>query len=105
VPSDSRRPLVAQAGVPVTAGDSDVDGAEAGAVLLPAAGGLDEAAELAEVSGAVGELDDDEEQLATAARTISPAATWATRVLARRAARRFPLPERSPLGNTPVPPI
>jgi hypothetical protein len=94
MPSDSFRPLVAQAGVPVTAGDSDVDGAEAGAVLLPAGGGLDETAELAGVSGAVGELDDDEEQLATVARTISPAATWATQVPARRAARRFPLPER-----------
>src|SRR5580658_9110091 len=104
MPSDRCRPLVAQAGVPVTAGDSDVDGAETGAVLLPAAGGLDEAAELAEVSGAVGELDDDE-QLAAAARTISTAATWAARAPARRTARRFPLPERSPLGNTPVPPI
>jgi len=62
----------------------------AGAVLLPGAAGPDA---LGELAGAVGELDDDE-QPATAARAISAAAV-----------PRIPIPERSTLGNTPVPPI
>ena len=82
------RPLVAQGGGPATAGDSDVGGGTT--VLLPAAAGLDV---LGEVTGVDEELGDDE-QLATAARTISAAA-----------APPIPLPERSTLGNTAVPPI
>jgi hypothetical protein len=76
-----------------------VDGAVAGPVVgpvvaLPAAAEPDDGAALGEVV-ADDELDD--EQLATAARTISAPATWPA-----RPAARFPLPE---LGNTPVPPI
>jgi hypothetical protein len=62
----------------------------AGAVLLLGAAGLDV---LGELAGVDGELDDDE-QPATEARTISAAAV-----------PRIPLPERSTLGNTLVPPI
>jgi hypothetical protein len=82
------RSLVAQAGVPVTAGDKDPAGAEAGVELPPAAGVVPD-----EVGGAddVDDELDDDEQPATAARTISAAA-----------APRIPLPERSTLGNTPV---
>jgi hypothetical protein len=72
-----------------------VDGAVAGAEVALLAGaelaGLDTLGEL----GADDELGDDE-QLATAARTISAPATWPT-----RPAGRFPLPD---IGNTPVPP-
>jgi len=57
-------------------------------VLPPAA------AELDELTGADDELEDDDAQPATAARTISAAA-----------APVIPLPERSTLGNTAVPPI
>jgi hypothetical protein len=60
------------------------------AVLLLGAAGPDV---LGELAGADDELADDE-QPATAARTISAAA-----------APRIPLPERPTLGNTPVPPI
>jgi hypothetical protein len=67
-----------------------VAGAEGGAVLPPAAAGLDA---LGGAAGVDGELDDDDEQPATTARTISAAAVPA-----------IPLRERSTLGNTPVPP-
>ena len=79
------RPLVAHGAGPVAAGDSDEAGAVAVAVLLLGAAGLDV---LGELAGVDDELDDDE-QLATAARTISAAAAPA-----------IPLPERSTLGNT-----
>ena len=59
-------------------------GAEGGALLGAAA--------LGELGGVDDELDDDEEQPATAARTISAAAVPA-----------IPLRERSTLGNTPAP--
>jgi hypothetical protein len=66
-----------------------------GAVLaLLVAAGVDELAALGELV-ADGELDD--EQPATAARTISAAATWPA-----RPAARFPLPD---IGNTSVPPV
>jgi hypothetical protein len=67
-----------------------VAGAEGGVVLPPAAAGLDA---LGGVAGADGELEDDDEQPAAAAMTISAAAVPA-----------IPLRERSILGNTPVPP-
>jgi hypothetical protein len=82
------RPLVAHGAGPVAAGDSDEAGVVATAVLLLGAAGLD-----GELAGVDDELDDDE-QPATAARTISAAA-----------APRIPSPERSTLGNTSVPPI
>jgi hypothetical protein len=65
----------------------------AGAVVSLVAGELDE---LVVFDDADGEVDDepDEEQPATAARTISAAA-----------APGFPLPERLRIGNTPVPPV
>ena len=64
-------------------------GAEGGALLGAAAFG-----ELGGLAGVYDELDDDEEQPATAARMISAAAV-----------PRIPLRERSTLGNTPVPHI
>jgi len=67
-----------------------VAGAEGGALLLGAAG-LDV---LGELAGVDDELDDDDEQPATEARTISAAAV-----------PRIPLRECPTLGNTPVPPI
>jgi hypothetical protein len=71
-----------------------VDGAGAGAVLLPAAAGL------AEVDGAAGELDDElDDELQPAASPTQISAAIA------RPTRRFPLPEGSTLGNTPVPPL
>ncbi|HLM87913.1 MAG TPA: hypothetical protein VK284_02625 [Streptosporangiaceae bacterium] len=94
-PSVTFRPLVAQGdgpGVPVTAGDTDVDGAVAGVVLLGAAAGLEEPAELAGVDG---ELDDDPQPAASATQ-ISAATAWPI--------PGFPLPGRSRIGNTPTPP-
>jgi hypothetical protein len=86
------RPLVAQGGGTATAGDSVETGAVAGAVvLLPGPAGLNVLGGIADVDG---ELDDDEEQPATEARTISAAAV-----------PRIPLRECPTLGNTPVPPI
>ena len=89
-PRVTLRPLVAQGGGPATAGDKDVAGAEGGALLLGAAA----ADELGALAGVDDELDDDDEQPDTEARTISAAAV-----------PRIPLRECSILGNTPVPPI
>ena len=90
-PRVTLRPLVAQGAGPATAGDKDVAGAEGGALLLGAAA----PDELGELAGVEDELDDDDdEQPATEARTISVAAV-----------PRIPLRECSTLGNTPVPPI
>jgi hypothetical protein len=85
------RLLVAQGGGPAAAGDKDVAGAEGGAAPLLATAGLDE---LGGAAGVDDELDDDDEQPATEARTISAAA-----------APVIPIRECSTLGNTPVPPI
>ena len=69
-PKVTFRLLVAQGGGPATAGDKDVAGAEGGALLLGAAA----PDELGELAGVEDELDDDDEQPATEARTISAAA-------------------------------
>jgi hypothetical protein len=76
-----------------------VDGAVAGAVLLPAAAGLDE---LAEVGGADDVLGDDAQPAANATQ-ISAATARPARAAAARPAAGFPLPERSRIANTPVP--
>jgi hypothetical protein len=72
-----------------------VDGAGAGgvAVLPPAPAGLDE---LAGLDGADDELDDDAQPVAIATQISAATA---------RPEPRFPLPERSRVGNTPAPPI
>ena len=98
------RPLVAQAGVPVTAGDRDVDGAAAAVELLGAAlaveGGLEE---LAGLEGVDDELDDDPQPAARPTQ-ISAAVNRPASVAGTRPVPRSRLPDRSRIGNTPVPP-
>ncbi len=66
-----------------------MDGAVAGVVLLSAAAGLEE---LAELAGVEGELDDDPQPAASATQ-ISPAATWAV-------GRGYPAATRVPVTRT-----